>query len=249
MNISEFLKSSSLQRKKLHLGCGSVYKEGWCNIDYYEGCETDTHRGDVANTPDVWCNIKRLSCEDETIDVIALYHVLEHFYKYEVFDILDEFLRVLKPGGICIIEMPDLSRILWLLLLVPLREELPGMSDKDAIESQFYGASWERNEKCYPYHKYVWRRKEFVDFCLNKGFDIVLKTGATLSHKPTRDMAIVLTKKLPQSLYTADSRHTRVDEILQYGNKPRRILRQLRSYIKMNLLGIRSYLRKINNNA
>jgi len=232
MNISDFFKNSSLQRRKLHLGCGSVYKEGWCNVDYYEGCETDTHRGDVANTPDVWCDIKRLSCEDETIDVIALYHVLEHFYKYEVSDILDEFQRVLKPGGICIIEMPDLSRILWLLLLVPLREELPGMSDKDAIEAQLYGASWERNEKCYPYHKYVWRRNEFVDFCLTKGFDTVLETGATLSHNPTRDMAIILKKPLTHFYCTADSRKTQADEVLQYGNKPRRILRQVRSYIR-----------------
>lgn len=245
MNISDFFKNSSLQRKKLHLGCGSVYKDGWCNVDYYEGCETDTHRGYVANTPDVWCDIKCLSCENETIDLIALYHVLEHFYKYEASDILEELFRVLKPGGFCIIEMPDLSRILKLLLLVPLKQDLPEPCDKDCIEAQLYGASWERNEKSYPYHKYVWSRQEFVNFCSAKGFDIVLKTGATLTHGPVRDMAIVLRKKDSNSDDISKLCNTIPHEVLEYGNKPSRILRQLKSYIRMNFLGIKCFLKKI----
>ena len=81
MNISDFFKNSSLHRKKLHLGCGAVYKEGWCNVDYYAGCETDTHRGDVADTPGVWCDIMCVSGESETLDVIALEHGLEHLYR------------------------------------------------------------------------------------------------------------------------------------------------------------------------
>lgn len=239
MNINEFFKNSSFQSRKLHLGCGSVYKEGWCNIDYYEGSDSDTHRGNVLNIPDVWCDIKELSCENETIDVIALYHVLEHFYKYEVSDILDEFMRVLRPGGICVIEMPDLSRILKLLLFVPLRAKLPSPSDKDFIESQLYGASWERNPKSYSYHKYVWRRREFADFCTAKGFNVVLQTGATLTHKPLRDMAIIIKKPNHNFKEKLELDYVHLSEVRRYGNSYKRFFRQFKSYLRINYLGIK----------
>lgn len=239
MNINEFFKNSSLQSRKLHLGCGSIYKEGWCNIDYFESSDSDTHRGNVLSTPDVWCDIKYLSCENDSIDVIALYHVLEHFYKHEVSDVLDEFKRVLKPGGICIIEMPDLSRILKLLTFVPLREKLPYPSDKDSIESQLYGASWERNQESYPYHKYVWKRREFVDFCAAKGFNIVLQTGATLTHKPLRDMAVIIRKPSHSLNEGQDLTCTHLSEVGKYGNFYKRLLRQLKSFIRINYLGIK----------
>lgn len=37
-------------------------------------------------------------------------HVMEHFYLWEVLDILKEWQRVLKPGGKIVLECPDVLR-------------------------------------------------------------------------------------------------------------------------------------------
>jgi SAM-dependent methyltransferase len=55
-------------------------------------------------------------------DVVYCSHALEHLYPHEVPKALSEFYRVLKPGGVCIILVPDLEG-------VPATDEvLPGAS-------------------------------------------------------------------------------------------------------------------------
>ena len=39
-------------------------------------------------------------------------HVVEHFFVWEVPDLLTEWIRVLKPGGKLIIEVPDLVKVI-----------------------------------------------------------------------------------------------------------------------------------------
>jgi hypothetical protein len=39
-------------------------------------------------------------------------HVVEHFYLWEVPDLLTEWIRVLRPGGKMIIEVPDLVKVM-----------------------------------------------------------------------------------------------------------------------------------------
>ena len=154
--IDFWFEESQLDKLRLHLGCGSVRWPEWCNIDNYPVDSEDTHRGDSVR-PDVWCDISQLSCSSGTVDVIKTVHVLEHFYKYQTLDLIREFYRVLKPGGIMIHEMPNLQSLILLSLLPRKRRyrDIPA-ADKDMVASQFYGASWERNTRFYPYHKYVW---------------------------------------------------------------------------------------------
>jgi 2-polyprenyl-3-methyl-5-hydroxy-6-metoxy-1,4-benzoquinol methylase len=47
--------------------------------------------------------------EDETVDVVLLMDVLEHVARPELFDMLDEVFRILRPGGKCIVHVPNAS--------------------------------------------------------------------------------------------------------------------------------------------
>lgn len=41
--------------------------------------------------------------------MILSVHVIEHFWRWEALDVLREWLRVLKPGGVMILECPNLA--------------------------------------------------------------------------------------------------------------------------------------------
>lgn len=81
---------------KLHLGCGwRNFGDEWVHIDGgdYEHLDHD----DITNLP----------YEDESVDLIYASHVLEYFDREEVLDILSEWTRVLKKGGVLRIAVPD----------------------------------------------------------------------------------------------------------------------------------------------
>jgi predicted SAM-dependent methyltransferase len=46
---------------------------------------------------------------DDSCSVVYSCHVLEHFHKKVIVDVLKEWFRVLKPGGILRISVPDLE--------------------------------------------------------------------------------------------------------------------------------------------
>jgi SAM-dependent methyltransferase len=46
-----------------------------------------------------------------TFDCIYSSHCLEHLYPYQVPRALTEFLRVLNPGGACLVVVPDLEDV------------------------------------------------------------------------------------------------------------------------------------------
>jgi SAM-dependent methyltransferase len=82
---------------KLHVGCGSNYKEGWVNIDLFNP------------TADVALDLReRFPFADNSVSLIYSEHVLEHFeYPRDARHILQECFRVLAPGGVINIGVPD----------------------------------------------------------------------------------------------------------------------------------------------
>lgn len=49
-------------------------------------------------------DITNIACEDHTFDLIICYHILEHIEKDQ--KAMQELHRVLKPGGVCLIQTP-----------------------------------------------------------------------------------------------------------------------------------------------
>ena len=81
---------------KLHLGCGDQYFDGYVNIDLRKTTATD-----------VVCGIKKLPYPNDSVEIIELYHVIEHLPRHDLQEAMREWYRVLSPGGKLIIECPD----------------------------------------------------------------------------------------------------------------------------------------------
>lgn len=86
----------------LNIGCGTDYKKGWINIDNNSDNNIDTIdlNWDLRNP---------LPFDDGTVDYIFNEHFLEHLTVEEGQKSLRDFKRVLKPGGVMRIAMPDLD--------------------------------------------------------------------------------------------------------------------------------------------
>jgi predicted SAM-dependent methyltransferase len=86
---------------RLHLGCGRDRKPGWINIDL-----------NAERTPDfLWDVAHGLPFDDASCEFIFHEHLLEHFDPAHARRLLGECRRVLKPGGVLRIAMPDLQSI------------------------------------------------------------------------------------------------------------------------------------------
>ena len=82
---------------KLHLGCGKRYIPGFVHMDVDDFRHIDD-KCDVRNLP---------MFADGTVDLIYACHILEYFDHIEVLDVLHEWYRVLRPGGVLRLAVPD----------------------------------------------------------------------------------------------------------------------------------------------
>jgi len=101
---------------KLLLGSHGETLEGHTTVDIQEGADIQADASDMH------------MIEDDSVDEIRAFHILEHFRggnNYEphlsnplnpntVFDALREWRRVLKPGGLLFITVPDFDKIVWM---------------------------------------------------------------------------------------------------------------------------------------
>lgn len=85
----------------LNLGCGQRYHPDWINIDF------------VSHAPMVraYDLTKGIPLADESCDAVYHSHVLEHFDKQQGAWLVAECWRVLKPGGILRVVVPDLEAL------------------------------------------------------------------------------------------------------------------------------------------
>lgn len=92
---------------KLNIGCGSRVLDGWINIDLVSRETTKK----VKKEPDVISDIRKIPLEDDYADEAMAIHVLEHFHPWEVTPLMKEWIRLLKPGGKLVIEVPDIEKV------------------------------------------------------------------------------------------------------------------------------------------
>ena len=95
-----------LKMKCLNLGCGTRFHTQWSNVDFISTC-----KGVIA------LDLRKgIPFQDSYFDVVYHSHLLEHFPKNAALPFMMECYRVLKPGGVIRVAIPDLERIASLYL-------------------------------------------------------------------------------------------------------------------------------------
>jgi len=93
------LKLQQAGLTRLHLGCGATHLDGWLNIDLF------------GNNADAFLDLRRrLPFADNSIDAAFHEHLIEHLPYAAALRFATECCRVLRPGGILRMAMPDFRR-------------------------------------------------------------------------------------------------------------------------------------------
>lgn len=95
------VKPGEVSGLRVHLGAGPINIEGWVNIDAREA----PHIHLIAR------NFELSEFADGTLAEIYMCHVLEHFSFEEADQLLRNFRKKLKPGGLLRISVPNFDHL------------------------------------------------------------------------------------------------------------------------------------------
>jgi predicted SAM-dependent methyltransferase len=102
MTRSLALPGGALLVRRMNWGCGPMASEGWLNSDRI-----------AAAGVDVCCDIRDgLPLRDACLDYVTSVHALQDLPYLDVLPALRELARVLRPGGVLRLVLPDLERAL-----------------------------------------------------------------------------------------------------------------------------------------
>lgn len=127
---------------KINVGCGARVLPGWTN------CDIEVHP-DAPRKPEILCDARKIPLDDGVADTVMAIHVFEHFYRWEAEEVLREWRRLLKPGGLLILELPNLVKCCQNYLSGKAR---PGKSPDQLGRWGIYGDTTLKN----PYMLHPW---------------------------------------------------------------------------------------------
>jgi len=119
---------------KLNLGCGDKILDGFVNCDLYN---PKAQRR---------CDVRFLPFADDSVDEINADHIIEHFDAHEAWDVLREWKRVLRSGGVLRVETPDF------LALCKAFVDAPDEQSRVNLYGAFFAKAWMPGEV----HKFLY---------------------------------------------------------------------------------------------
>lgn len=150
---------------RLNIGAGGKVIDGWLSVD-------------LAGEPDICADVRSIPVADGYADEAMAIHVIEHLYRWDAPVALAEWRRVLKPGGLMVIECPDLMK--------SCRNVLSGQGERLGVWGLF-GDPGYRDPLMV--HKWAWTAEELMAEMKAAGFKKVRQTIPQF-HKKSRDMRI-----------------------------------------------------------
>jgi SAM-dependent methyltransferase len=165
---------------KLNLGCGDKILDGYVNVDVAPS------RG--GRQPDVICDLHALQpFADASADEVMAIHVVEHFWRWEVVDILKEWLRVLKPRGKIILECPNLLTACAEVMKNPEAASGPGKEGQRTMWVLYGDPSWRDPLMC---HRWAYTPASLGAVMREAGFTDIRQEPAQFKLREPRDMRI-----------------------------------------------------------
>ncbi len=158
--------------RKLHIG-GKDPRPGWEILDVNPGPHVD-HVGDAVD-------LSRFA--DGTFGEVYASHVLEHFdYKAGIATALKEWHRVLAPGGVLRLSVPDLDTLAALLLQ---RERLD-VNQRFQVMRMIFGGHVDAHD----YHLVGLNQDFLAGFLFAAGFDQLQRVTRHGIFRDTSDMTV-----------------------------------------------------------
>jgi len=138
---------------KLHLGCGEKYIKGFTHIDLRK-----------LDHIDFYSSVDKLEfLQDDSVDLIYASHVLEHFGRHEYKAVLKEWYRILRPGGVLRLAVPNFDAVVQYYIEKDDNMEL--------LLGQLVGG---QKTGEYDYHKMVFSKKSLTKALLDTDFSEVM---------------------------------------------------------------------------
>ncbi len=154
---------------KLNLGCGNKKIAGFVNIDIDASCR-----------PDILGSVDNLDpyCEDQSVEEIVAFDIVEHFDRNTIKDVLNNWLRKLGKGGLLVVRTPDFDRIVSLYSRNGRRQGLLGLFG-ERFSFPLEKAAWHiYGETDVPgmAHKWIYNKPMIERLLLETGFSKVVFT-------------------------------------------------------------------------
>jgi FkbM family methyltransferase len=155
---------------KLNLGSGGVPYKGYLSVDMYD------------RRAHVQMDITKLDFDDNSVTEILASHVFEHLNPYHSIAILEDWLRVLKPGGKLIMEMPDIEGLCK-------RFVTASTGERYGILNAIYGSVNTTDvggpDNITSPHLFGWWRQSLWDHMTNAGFTNIQFMEEQIPHPET----------------------------------------------------------------
>jgi len=166
---------------RLNLGCGDKILPGYVNVD--------VAASRAGKSPDVQCDLHDLTpFESDSADEALAVHVVEHFWRWEVVDVLREWARVLKPGGLMILECPNLHAACEEFLRNPVDGAGPGPEGQRTMWVFYGDPAWCDPLMC---HRWNYTPQSLGQVMAEAGLVNIRQEPAQFKLREPRDMRIV----------------------------------------------------------
>jgi predicted SAM-dependent methyltransferase len=167
-----------MKKRYLHIGCGdNILPTPFENLDIRPSKGVD-HVSEAFPLP----------FKDGEFDLVYTSHVLEHFKKIDTQPVLNEWVRVLKPGGTIRISVPNLENLIKIYQLTGDMEYIIG--------PLMGGQTYEQN-----FHYNMFDKKRLTKYLENAGCEAVHPWNfKRTSHSNFFDFSQATTYEIPISL-------------------------------------------------
>lgn len=166
---------------RLNLGCGDKILDGYINVDVAPSR--------AGKKPDVLCDLHRLEpFANGDADEILAVHVVEHFWRWEVVDILKEWTRVLKPGGRMILECPNLISACQAFLADSSQRSRPDKNGQTTMWVFYGDPGWKDPLMV---HRWGYTPESLGDVMREAGLVDIRQEPAQFKLREPRDMRVV----------------------------------------------------------
>ena len=171
--------------KRLNWACGSWTPEGWINSDIKEGPGID-----------ISCDIRQgIPLETDSLDYIVSIHTLPELPYPDLIPTLKELRRVLKPGGVLRLTLPDLLKGIEAYqrndrdyFLIP-DDDMKTLGGKLIVQLIWYG-----------YSRTLFVYEFIEELLLSAGFRNVSQTGFKKTNSPYPEI-VELDNREQESLF------------------------------------------------